>query len=216
MENGFEKYLYKNRDKIENGAPSPQLWQKLQRQLIEHHQKKAKIIRMQRISLTAAASIVLLAGIGYFALKPKHTANYAATIKKSIPKQADSIRHAQKEAAYSASEANNNNIAATEQETRQSLYYYVRLIQIRQNQIKRLQGIDPDLYKESQKSITDLNRIYNQLQVQLSGSINREKVVEEMIENLQMQEKILKNQLQLLKGLPPLNQSDNEKTVKDI
>ncbi|MES2112544.1 MAG: hypothetical protein V4577_27570 [Bacteroidota bacterium] len=215
MENGFEKYLYKNRDKVENGAPSPQVWQRLQGQLIAHHQKKARIVRMQRIGLAAAASVILFAGIGYFTLKPKETVNHAAVINQSPAKQTDSV-HTKKEIAKPANKTNSNSFTVTAQETRQSLFYYARLIQIRQNQIKRLQGIDPDLYKESQKSITDLNQIYDQLKRQLPGSINQERVLEEMIENLQMQEKILKNQLQLLKGLPPSNQSNNEKTVKEI
>ena len=215
MENGFEKYLHENRDKLESGGPSLQLWQKLQAQLTEHHQKKARIVRFLRASLAVAASVLLLAMIGYFVLKPGTPAIHVAAVSHSAAKQADSMNPI-KEIAKPENKTANNNLAATEQETRQSLFYYARLIQIRQNQIKRLQAIDPDLYKESQRSVTDLNRIYNQLQGQLSGSINQERVLEEMIENLQMQEKILNNQLQLLKGLPPLNQSNNAKTVKEI
>jgi len=215
MENGFEKYLYKNRDKLENGAPSPQVWENLQAQLKAHHQKKARVMRMRRISFTAAAIALLLAGINYFALKPKETVKHIAVVNHSTQKQTDSV-HTKKEMAKPANKTENNSFAATAQETRQSLFYYARLIQIRQNQIKRLQGIDPDLYKESQKSITDLNKIYNQLQGQLSGSINQERVLEEMIENLQMQEKILNNQLQLLKGVQPSNQNNDEKSVKEI
>jgi len=215
MENGFEKYLYKNRDKLENGAPSPQVWENLQAQLKARHQKKAKVVRIRRISFTAAAIALLLAGINYFALKSKGTIRHVAVVNHSGQKQNDSV-HIEKELAKPANKTNGNSFAATAQETRQSLFYYARLIQIRQNQIKRLQGIDPDLYKESQKSINDLNKIYNQLQGQLPDSINQERVLEEMIENLQMQEKILKNQLQLLKGLPPSNQSNDEKTVKEI
>ena len=215
MENGFEKYLYENRDKLESGGPSPQLWQKLQAQLTEHHQKKARIVGFRRTCFAVAASALLFAGIGYFVLKPTAPAVHVATVSHNAAKQADSM-NPKKEIAKHANKTANNNLVATEQETRQSLFYYARLIQIRQNQVKRLQAIDPDLYKESQRSVTDLNRIYNQLQGQLSGSINQERVLEEMIENLQMQEKILNNQLKLLKGLPPLNQSTNAKTVKEI
>lgn len=215
MKDGFEKYLHDNREKLETGMPSPQVWQKLQAQLTERHQKKARIVRIRRNSLAAAASVVLFAGIGYFVLKSEKNNTVVIGINASAPKQTDTVRQ-KTEISKPPKKAGNDELAATEQETRQSLFYYARLIQIRQNQIKRLQVIDPDLYKESQQSVNDLNKIYDQLQRQLSGSINQERVLEEMIENLQMQEKILSNQLQILKGLPPSNQSNDEKSVKEI
>jgi DNA replication initiation complex subunit (GINS family) len=96
------------------------------------------------------------------------------------------------------------------------LYYYTKLIEIRQKQISRLQTIDPDLYKQSQKAIEGLNTAYGQLRHQLSGSINQEKVLESMIENLQMQEKILSNQLQIIKEIESSKDNTDDKAVKKI
>ena len=82
--------------------------------------------------------------------------------------------------------------------------------------MRLIQDIDPDLYKKSQKGIEDLNKAFNHLKNQLPGSINQQKVLELMIQNLQLQEEILNNQLQLIQSLQSPNPSKHEKNVKNI
>ena len=95
-------------------------------------------------------------------------------------------------------------------ETRQTIDYYASLVAQRQQQFKQLKVLDPGLYNESQKAIANLNATYNQLQSQLNGAVNRKKVMEMMVENLQMQERILANQLQLIHEAEQKNGGDDQ------
>src|ERR1700744_6700591 len=63
MENEFEKYLQQNREQFEQGSPSPRVWEKLQRGLVEHKARRHRVIRMRRIGWSIAASILICIGI---------------------------------------------------------------------------------------------------------------------------------------------------------
>jgi TolA-binding protein len=223
MENEFEKYLEQHRGAFEKGGPSPEVWQKLQGRLEQHHKSKAKIIRMKRVRWSIAASVLVCIGVALIVFKRTVPVNPMASIDTaaSKPMQPSTAPNNNTDAAGikkaipQKTKERDNELAVTSAETRQTLFYYSKLIDIRQQQIHRLQSIDPDLYKQSQKAINDLNTVYSQLRDQLSGSINQEKVLESMIENLQMQEKILSNQLQIIKELESKS-NNNGKEVKEI
>jgi hypothetical protein len=222
MENGFEDYLAKNRDKFEEGGPPPAVWEKLEAGLKEHHRRKAKVVRIQRIRWAVAASIILGLSAAFFLLrKPeainKVVKNPAPVQKNIVPivKNKHTVTAQTQKIAAPAKKRNDDELALTGSETRQSIYYYTRLIEINQKQFQRLQAIDPELYRESQKSIEDLNKVYIQLKSQLSGSINQERVLESMIENLRMQEQILDNQLQIIREVESKIKNDGTK-VKEI
>jgi len=50
----------------------------------------------------------------------------------------------------------------------------------------------------------------------LYSSVDQQKVIQLMIKNLQMQERVLNNQLQLIREMQLNNESKNEKSVKEI
>src|ERR1700761_3279245 len=78
MENEFEKYLQQNRDRFEGGSPSPRVWEKLQRNLVEHQDHRYRVMRMRRISWSIAASILLCIGVVLIILKNKSQVNFNA------------------------------------------------------------------------------------------------------------------------------------------
>ncbi len=228
MEEEFEKYMGQNRDQFEKGSPSPDLWDKIEQQLILHTARKARIVKIQRIAWSIAASLLLLGSVGLLIVNKQHGATQITNISpkihtgqniaKEIPKikNGDTI-DAKKEIDLKTSTSpsrKNSAYELTGDEYRQSIFYYSRLVEIRQRQIRRLQSSDPDLYKECQKALLDLSDAYSQLRNQLPSSINRQKVLESMIENLQLQEKILGNQLQIIREAQ--STSNHEKSVKEI
>jgi hypothetical protein len=206
MENDFEKYLEQNRDRFEKDGPSAQVWKNIEQGLIAHQQKKARIMRLRLVGWSVAAGLILGVGIAYLAMRkdePKATvAHHQPEIKKAPPvvlpaKGADTL-YAEKPAPAPEKHTSQHVITTPGIETAPSIGYYARLVAQRQQQFKQLKALDPGLYNESQKAIAALNITYNQLQNQLNGTVNRKEVMEMMIENLQMQERILANQLQLI------------------
>jgi hypothetical protein len=218
MENEFEKYLQQNRERFENGVPSPRVWEKLQRDLIEREERRHGIIRMQRISWAAAACIIIAVGVFFLIPKKQATKDVEKVTNISPLKPHDSTDSS--DAAKLLAEKRARDMewhlpAMTDEETRQSIYYYAKLIGIRQKQLSRIQQVNPDLYARSQKAIVDLEQMYNHLKKQLPGSVDQQKVLKQMIQNLQMQEQILNNQLQLIESMQSPNQSADE-NKKDI
>lgn len=232
MDNGFEKYLKDHQDRFETGDPPAEVWEKLQHALIRHHSQKARIIRIRGTVYGVAATILL--GLGIFLLFPKSKSAIIQPVlvqskgsgqaRKAPLQSSDSTGKRNGQASNipnepSATETqkklSRERLAWSSRKTRQMLVYYLRLIGIRRQQIRLLQDMDPTLYKKSQRGIEDLSKSYNHLKNQLPKSINQARILELMIQNLQMQEQILNNQLQLIESLQSPN-PDNEKVLKNI
>jgi len=210
MENEFEKYLQQNRDQFEKGSPSPRVWEKLHRSLAEHHERRARVIKMRRIGWSIAASILLCIATMLVILKNKDQVKHFTITRNAAP--ADNLLDNEKRLAEKIEVDSANRVTGvTDNETRQSLYHYSRLIETREQQMKVLQRVDPDLYARSQKVLIDLNQAYNRLQKQLPGSPDQQKVLKALMQNLKMQERILNNQLQLLNELQQPNNTADEK-----
>jgi hypothetical protein len=64
MSDELEKYIQKNRDRFDDGAPSDQLWQKISNDLDRHDARKTGSKRALRVWQVAAAIDYRLAGDG--------------------------------------------------------------------------------------------------------------------------------------------------------
>jgi hypothetical protein len=214
MENEFEKYLKQHRGRFEKGSPSPQLWEKLKNGLEDHHRRRARVVRMRRISWGIAASILLGLAVTLVLFNNKGGISHNTITRHASHR--DSLIDVQKIVAQKLEQDSAVRMAGiTDDKTRQSLYHYAKLIESRQKQMAVLQQVNPNLYASSQKVLTDLNQVYNRLQKQLPGSPDQQKVLKALIQNLKMQEQILNNQLQLLEELQtPDSTSDGKKDKK--
>jgi hypothetical protein len=211
MENEFEKYLRQNRDLFEKGSPSPRVWEKLQRDLVERQARHKSVIRMRRIGWGIAAGILLAISLTFVILKNKNLVTRNAFTGTATHR--DSIIDSQKILTQKITLDSAERVAGvTDDKTRQSLYRYARLIETRQKEMATFRQVDPELYARSQKALTDLDVVYIRLKKQLPESADEQKVLEALIQNLKMQEQILNNQLQLLEELQtPDNTSDGKK-----
>lgn len=216
MENEFEKYVEQNRHRFEKDGPPPLIWKNIEQGLIAHQHKKARMVRLRLVGWSVAAGVILGVGIAYLAMRkdePNVTiAHQRPEIKKAAPvvlpaKRTDTL-YAEK--PMPKGHAVSHVTTPPGVEITQSIDHYASLVAQRQRQFKQLKALDPGLYNESQKAITALNTTYNQLQSQLNGTVNRKKVTEMMIENLQLQERILANQLQLIREAEQKNGTDDE------
>lgn len=221
MENEFEKYLQQNRDLFEKGSPSPRVWEKLQRDLIEHQAHKHRVIWMRRIAWSIAACILLAIGATLFifknkdqASKNKNQVNQGLVVHYAKPDDRIDQQKILAEKIAQDSALKIKMAGVTDFKTQQSLYFYTHWIETRQKEMATLRQVDPELYARSQKVLTDLNQVYSRLQKQLPGSPDQQKVLQALIQNLKMQEQILSNQLQLLEELQ--NSTADEKKVKKI
>lgn len=215
MENEFEKYLQQNREQFEQGSPSPRVWEKLQRDLVERQARRHRVIRMRRIGWSIAASILICIVATLILFKNKSKTGRNAIVRNTS--HPDSMLDRQKLMAQKMALDSAERLAGvTDDKTRQSLYRYTQLIDTRQKEMATLKQVDPELYARSQKSLTDLNEVYNNLKKQLPHSVDQQKILQSLLQNLKMQEQILTNQLLLIQGLQQQNQTKDDKNVKGI
>lgn len=215
MENEFEKYLQQNREQFEQGSPSPRVWEKLQRDLVERQARRHRVIRMRRIGWSIAASILICIAATLILFKNKSKTGRNAIVRNTS--HPDSMLDRQKLMAQKMALDSAERLAGvTDDKTRQSLYRYTQLIDTRQKEMATLKQVDPELYARSQKSLTDLNEVYNNLKKQLPHSVDQQKILQSLLQNLKMQEQILTNQLLLIQGLQQQNQTKDDKNVKGI
>ncbi|MDB5087039.1 MAG: hypothetical protein JWR09_1033 [Mucilaginibacter sp.] len=215
MENEFEKYLQQNKDRFETDSPSPRVWEKLERDLVEQQGRRQRLIRMQRISWGIAASILLCIGVTIAILKTRSQATRTTIVRNAS--QRDSMIDNQKLMAQKMELDSVERVAGvTDDKTRQSLYHYTKLIETRQKELATLRQVDPELYARSQKALIDLDVVYSCLKKQLPQSIDQQKILKSLIQNLKMQEQILNNQLQLLEELQTPEHTSDEKKVEKI
>jgi len=233
MENDLEKFIEQNREQFEKGAPSGEVWKKLETGLIQYHKRNARVLNIKIIKWSVAASVLVILGIGLvmFLLPGKRNNSSETTVAKVKPLRIDSSDKtgnrenpdtqkilAQKIAReksladdpFKAARKNLEDIPLIEKYDR-SLFYYASLVESKQKQVDRLQKTDPSLYTDLKKIMLDLDEMYLKLKNTLPGSIYKQKVLEDMIENLKMQEIILNNQLQLLKKVSSSNNERDEK-----
>lgn len=216
MGNEFEEYLRANRERLEKGGPSAEVWGNIEQALISRQQKKGRMVRMRLVGWSVAAGLILGIGIAYLAMRKDEPVAPIVKNQLEIKRVQPVTQPAKKDTVYAEKPAPiRKNPAMPEIRPPatgpgQSIDYYARLVAEREQQFKQLKSLDPGLYNESQKVIAELNATYNQLQSQLKGSVNRQKVVEMMIQNLQMQEKILGNQLQLIHDAEEKTNSDEQ------
>ncbi len=98
----------------------------------------------------------------------------------------------------------------------EELYHYVRLIEIKQGQMKELKKTEPELYKEFSRDAEMLETSYDALKTQLSKGVNSEKLLEAMIGNLKMQADLLNKQLEILKQVHKKKKINDEKDYKNL
>ncbi|MGN7786140.1 anti-sigma factor [Niabella sp. 22666] len=98
----------------------------------------------------------------------------------------------------------------------EELYHYVKLIEIKQGQMKELKKTEPELYKEFSRDAEMLETSYDALKAQLSKGVNSEKLLEAMIGNLKMQADLLNKQLEILKQVHKKKKLNDEKDYKNL
>jgi hypothetical protein len=90
--------------------------------------------------------------------------------------------------------------------------YYTSQINMRKEEVFRLTASDPDVRREVDLEMVDLNRVYKDLKEDLKDNADNEEVIEAMIQNYRMKLDILEEMLLRLKQS---NDSQNEESHED-
>jgi hypothetical protein len=206
MSKGLEQFIRDNRDQFDTDEPGEQIWKKLEEQLTDktkpnqkHPSKNRQPILFKMVRWSAAAAILILAGVGIYSLLNKRPANDPGLVhhpSSDTPGINDPILK-EINPGY-AREVN----------------HFTKLIELKQNELKEIEKENPNLYKKFVADINKLDSSYNALQKELPENPNREQLLEAMIENLRLQTEILNQQLSIINQIKASKSNNHESNFK--
>jgi len=224
MSNHLEDFVKNNREDFDKFEPGPVVWNNIQQELKKPAAKEGILISMKVLRWSAAAAILLVLGTGawYFITNKKNESGIAQTKEqpktndlpvvtphdtaKETPDGQQNIQPAKKD---DASLAKND-----DQEYNEELYHYARLVELKQNEIKKIKNDEPLLYQQFAGDFNKLDSTFHTLKKQLPVNPNREQILEAMIQNLQYQEALLNQQLNIIKKINNTKKQAYEKAYR--
>ncbi|WP_207513287.1 hypothetical protein [Longitalea luteola] len=208
MSKGLEQFIRDHRDQFNADEPGEQVWKKLEQQLTDGKPTEQKQTSKNRTLLvftllrwSAAAAILVLAGIGIFSLLTNRSNNQPSVVQQERPDTPPANDPILKEI--------NPNYA-------KEVYQFTRLIEDKQNELKAIEKENPVLYKKFVSDINKLDSSYNALQQELPENPNREQLLEAMIENLRLQTEILNQQLSIINQIKASKSNHHDSNNKKI
>lgn len=194
MSSRLEQFMREHRDEFDSEAPAPQVWSKLEQELAPT-KNKGKVFSMTVLRWSAAAAILVLAGLGVLHL--------FSTGGKVDPPQV----------AKTEGDVLLKDINPT---YAKEVYHFTQLIELKQNELKTIEKDNPDLYKQFLGDITRLDSSYNVLKSELPTNANREQLLQAMIQNLRLQTELLNQQLQIIQQIKQSKSDSDESNGKSI
>lgn len=224
MSNRLEDFIQNNREDFDKFEPGPVVWNNIRQELNRPAQKKGILISIPVLRWSAAAAVLLILGgaVYYFVTVKQEPGEIVKTTKQPktndlpIVTSHDSIKEipantqtTEPDKSNDAQVAKNDNAEYNEE-----LYHYARLVELKQNEIKKIKKDEPLLYQQFAVDFNKLDSTFHILKKQLPVNPNREQILEAMIQNLQYQETLLNQQLNIIKKINNTKKQEYEKTYR--
>jgi len=207
MSKGLEQFIRDNRDQFDTDEPGEQIWKKLEQELTDKNQinqkqttRGQKTIVLTILRWSAAAAILILAGIGVFSLLNNRPSNGGVVVNHP--------------ASIESSGVNDQLLNKINPTYAKEVYQFTQLIELKQHELKEIEKENPNLYKKFVSDITKLDSSYNALKKELPENPNREQLLEAMIENLRLQTEILNQQLSIINQIKASKSNNHESNFK--
>ncbi len=224
MSNRLEDFVKNNREDFDKFEPGPVVWHNVQQGMKKPAAKEGILISMKVLRWSAAAAVLLmLAGGAWYFLsgktgKTEIVKNTAQPKTNDLPVVAphDTVNDSPNtQPATETKQTTDAQVAKNENaEYNEELYHYTRLVEMKQNEIKKIQKDEPLLYKQFASDFSKLDSTFHILRKQLPVNPNREQILEAMIQNLQYQEALLNQQLHIIKKINNTKKEAYEKAYR--
>ena len=181
--NNLERFIRDNRESFDHLEPSDDLWNKIGT-AIGQPQKTTRVFSMSRAGWAVAATLFLaFAGILSYQLYQSSVKPEAIILgqqKTVVPQQGDSL------------------VNQIDPQYGKLVAQFTTVIETKQEELKKLEKDDPELYKKFAGDILKLDSAYHSLRNTLNANPNTEQLLQAMISNLQLQIDLLNQQLTII------------------
>ena len=223
----LEDFVKNNREAFDKFEPGPVVWHNVQQQLKKPAGNKGILISMNVLRWSAAAAIIIALGAGLWFYADHNKKNTDNLAQKDLPAATNNlpevVQHDTKKETtivpdHTDAVKNKPETAQLAQtddaDANEELAHYARLVEIKQNQIKRIKKDEPLLYQQFAGDFNKLDSTFHTLKKQLPVNPNREQILEAMIQNLQYQEALLNQQLNIIKKINNTKKEAYEKAYR--
>lgn len=191
MRKRLEDFVAIHRDEFDEQQPSDKVWQNLKKR---NTRKQTPIIGQFTLPRVAIIALVILAGSSLWISRSFNSTNIGLA------------NNSYEENIFSEI----NPIYARE------LQQAAKDVDVKAKALNEIKQQDPKLYNKFTKDLQQLNKYYDSLKQQLPDNPNREQLLENMIQNLELQSELLNQQMQFFRDSKQSKKSNNEKLNKEI
>jgi hypothetical protein len=237
MSGQLEQFINDNRNEFDGEEPAKKIWDNIQQKLEPEVKLETRVVRVNFMRWSAAASVVVLLGAGawYFLsnrndVKP----NSVITVAKNEPNKkeqsakptnslplpdsvAKSTQHQLTKNTKTVKPDNSKSAAVDHgigSDEQKEMVYYAKIVELKHDELKKIKKDEPLLYKQFSEDVHKLDSVYQSLKNELPKNPNREQLLEAMIQNLQLQMELLNRQLHIIKQINNSKKSAYEQAYK--
>lgn len=187
MSNELRKFIRDHREAFDDQEPSSKVWDKIESGINPGTRKRSVIRPLYQWAMGAAAMLILATGVYFLVLQPRS------------PEQP---------------------VVINEPETHTSITpeinQFVKVIGMKQEELKMLTAGQPELYAKFSADLDQLDSSYIALKNELNQTPNQEMLLEAMIQNLQLQLDVLNRQLNIINQIKQSKKYSHEKKDQSI
>ncbi|ANE50066.1 hypothetical protein [Flavisolibacter tropicus] len=196
MKERLEEFVNTNRQAFDDEPVPAFIWDEMSQQL-DQKRKPARIIRLSRFNVWAAAVAMIIAGIVIFLIAENNQ------LKSDLTASQQRLKQHQLEL---------NTTTNYDQELGQ----FMQIVASKQNQLSGIRKEYPSLYQSFTADINDLNEEYKKLKEELTSVPEQDQILDAMIQNLKLQAELLNEQLLIIQQLKSSKKNKNEKATSVI
>jgi hypothetical protein len=187
--NNLERFVRDNREAFDNMEPSAALWDKIGEAIGEGKKNTTRVVRVSWARWAVAATLFLaLAGTISYQLFWKQQSTDI-----QIAQQTDTL-----ESQTTAPNVVDPLVNQIDPQYAKLVSQFTEVIESKQNELKKIEKDDPELYNKFAGDIQKLDSSYHLLRSTLNANPNTEQLLQAMISNLQMQIELLNQQLTII------------------
>jgi hypothetical protein len=225
MSSRLEQFIRDHREAFDADEPPKKVWDHIDRQTDPRRKDIQPVIWLspRQWSVAAAVSLLIAGSIWYFsaghdsgrmtrsivvktgsttALTTTTNAGSSQTTSATAPKKTQSI-----------STPTDNGAEAN---YREEMGYYAALVKLKHKELRTIEKDEPLLYEQFADDIKKLDSVYHALEKQLPENPNYEQLLEAMVQDLQLQMRLLNHQLGIIKQINHSKKTAYEKAYKTI
>ena len=237
MGSRLEQFIRDHREAFDDDEPPKRVWDQIQQQTDPARKEPQPVIWLGSRQWSVAAAVSLLIAVSVWSLtrfthprpaidvfanparaaaSPATGTQQSATAPPAPANDSSSVATASKKDGSDLSRINPEQAdAASDADYREEMVYYAGLVRLKHKELKRIEKDEPLLYRQFAGDIKKLDSVYRALETQLPKNSNHEQLLEAMVQDLQLQMRLLNHQLGIIKQINHSKKTAYEKAYKN-